>query len=87
MLEIVTAVRVVEPYVLEIHFDNGVRRTVDIEPVLHGSMFEPLRDVALFEQVWVDPVLGTIVWPNGADISPEYLYTAPEIISLHSRAS
>jgi hypothetical protein len=87
MFEIVTAVRVIEPYVLEIHFADGVRRRIDIEPVLYGSMFEPLRDVALFEQVSVDPVLGTIIWPNGADISPEYLYTAPEIKSLYSPAS
>jgi hypothetical protein len=87
MLEIVTAVRVIEPYVLEVRFADGVRRQIDVEPVLHGPIFEPLRDTTLFEEVQVDPVLGTIVWPNGADLSPEYLYTTPEVESIHSRAS
>jgi hypothetical protein len=87
MLEIVTTVRVIESFVLEVGFADGVRRQIDIGPVLHGPIFEPLRDAVLFEQVSVDAVLGTIVWPNGADLSPEYLYTAPEVESVHSRAS
>jgi hypothetical protein len=50
---------------------------VDIEPLLYGEMFEPLRDFARFAEVTVDPELGTVVWPNGADLSPEFLY-APD---------
>ena len=34
-------------------------------------MFEPLRDVAYFAQVVVDEELGTVVWPRGADLTPE----------------
>jgi hypothetical protein len=37
-------------------------------------MFELLRDPVLFEQATVDSELGTVVWPNGADLSPEFLY-------------
>jgi hypothetical protein len=87
MLKVVTAVLVIEPYVLEAHFANGVRRQIDIGPVLSGPMFEPLKDHALFAQVHVDTVLGTIVWPNGADVSPEYLYTAPEVEVIQSKVS
>ena len=37
-------------------------------------MFEPLReDPKLFRQVRVDDELGTIVWPNGADMDPDVL--------------
>ena len=36
-------------------------------------MFEPLRDPTAFRQVTVDPELGTIVWPNGADMDPDVL--------------
>jgi hypothetical protein len=28
----------------------------------------------VFRSVRVDPELGTIVWPNGADIDPDVLY-------------
>ena len=37
-------------------------------------MFEPLADAAFFAQVRADPELGTIVWPNGADMAAEPLY-------------
>lgn len=72
-MEVVTNVSVIQPYVLEITFSDGVRRRVDVEPLLYGEMFEPLRDAALFGQASVDTVLGTVVWPNGADLSPEFL--------------
>jgi hypothetical protein len=35
-----------------------------------------LRERALFEQVSVNQEAGTIVWPNGADFAPEWLYEA-----------
>jgi Protein of unknown function (DUF2442) len=33
-----------------------------------------LRDVAEFAKLRVEPDLGTIVWPNGADPAPKFLY-------------
>jgi hypothetical protein len=73
-VETVVAVRVLEPYVLDVTFADGTRRRVDIAPVLYGEVFEPLRDPARFAEAAVDPDLGTVVWPNGADLSPEFLY-------------
>jgi hypothetical protein len=35
-----------------------------------------LHDPAVFAQVFVDPELGTIAWPNGVDMAPEPLYEA-----------
>jgi hypothetical protein len=53
---------------------DGSTREVDLDPYLNGPVFEPLRtDTALFQSVRVDPELGTIVWPNGADIDPDVL--------------
>lgn len=60
-------------FTLELTFDNGVCGLVDVGPRLHGPMFEPLRDPALFQQVTVDP-FGAICWPNNADLSPDTLY-------------
>ncbi|MBC7265150.1 MAG: DUF2442 domain-containing protein [Chloroflexi bacterium] len=70
----VISVKVLEPYKLSLTFDNGVTRVVNLRPLLYGPVFEPLLDPAEFAKVEVDPVLGTIVWPNGADFSPEFLY-------------
>ena len=66
--------RVLRPYVLDLVFSDGTRREVDVEGELYGEVFELLRDAAYFAKATVDPVLGTVVWPNGADFSPEFLY-------------
>lgn len=72
----VTDVRVLARYVVELTFADGSERVIDLEPLLWGPMFEPLvSDYDLFRQVTVDPDAGTIVWPNGADISPRTLFS------------
>lgn len=78
-MEVVTAVTVLEPYVLEVAFADGEQRRIDVEPLLYGEVFEPLRDFAPFAQATVDTVLGTVVWPNGADLSPEFLRAGAEM--------
>ncbi len=71
----VTDVRVLARYVVELTFADGSERVIDLEPLLWGPMFEPLlADYELFRQVKVDPDAGTIVWPNGADVSPRTLF-------------
>ena len=70
----VTAVRVLARYFVELTFADGTERVIDLEPMLWGPMFEPLlADYGLFRRVTVDPNAGTIVWPNGANISPRTL--------------
>ncbi|MBI2857014.1 MAG: DUF2442 domain-containing protein [Chloroflexi bacterium] len=73
-MEIVTRVTVLRPYVLELSFSDGKRLEVDLGGELEGEVFEPLRDPAYFARVTVDQELGTVVWPNGADFAPEFLY-------------
>ncbi len=71
----VTEVRVLARYVVALTFADQSERVIDLEPLLWGPMFEPLRaDYNLFRQVTVDSDAGTIVWPNGADISPRTLW-------------
>jgi hypothetical protein len=71
-------VRAVVPlaeYRLRVGFSDGSERVIDVERFLRGPIFEPVkRDRALFEAVAVDEQLGTVVWPNGADIDPDVLY-------------
>ena len=71
----VVEVKYLGNYALEIVFDNGVRGEIDlISYAKKGGVFEPFLDVEYFKRVAVNKDLGTICWPNGADIAPETLY-------------
>jgi hypothetical protein len=74
----VIAVELVGPHSLALRFNDGALRRVDLLPELEGPVFEPLRDPAYFSRVVLDPVAGTVVWPNGADLAPEFLREFPE---------
>jgi hypothetical protein len=73
----VTSVRVLDGYSIELTFSDGVQGVVDLAKriVGRGGVFAPLEEAKFFRQVAVDNELGTIVWPNGADICPDLLHT------------
>ena len=73
----VIAVKPIEEHVLELSFEDGLTAQVDLDRVIGNfdGVFTPLRDPGYFIQVRVEPELGTIVWPNGADICPDVLYS------------
>ena len=71
----IRSVKPLEKFLVLLEFSNGEQKTVDLDPLLHGTIFEGLRqDPKLFRSVHVDPDLGTIVWDNGADMDPDVLY-------------
>jgi len=70
----VTEVRVVGPHSLDLAFDNGIRKRVNLRRELYGVIFEPLRDPSYFAQAYLDPDSRTVAWPNGADFAPDYLF-------------
>ena len=74
----VTAVEVLEGYVLRVGFDDGTQQEIDLEPILAGEIYGPLQDRALFEKVAIDPEVHTLVWPTGADFDPATLHDWPE---------
>ena len=61
-------------YRIWLKFADGVEGEVDLEAELWGEVFEPLKDKTLFADFALDAELETIVWPNGADLAPEFLY-------------
>jgi len=71
----VTGVRVLARYIVELTFESDEVRVLDLEPLMVGPVFEPLlADYTLFLAVRADAQAGTLVWPNGADMSPQTLY-------------
>ena len=56
-----------------IRFSDGAEGDVDLSHELTGPIFEPLRNVEEFRRFTLHPELRTLVWPNGADLAPEFL--------------
>ncbi|MBN2465132.1 DUF2442 domain-containing protein [candidate division WOR-3 bacterium] len=68
-------------------FDNGDERLVDLKPHLDGPIFEPLKDPAYFRGFRVNEDIDTVVWENGADFSPDFLYEIGQPVSEATRAA
>jgi hypothetical protein len=62
---------------LALTFKDGLSATVDMDAIVgtYRGVFAPLLDSTYFDQVRVDPDAGTVVWPNGADVCPDVLYS------------
>lgn len=59
---------------LRLEFDDDAAGEVDLSQERWIGVFAPLEDPTYFKRVELDEELGTIVWPNGADIAPETLH-------------
>jgi hypothetical protein len=70
----VTEATYLSEYRLKIRFDNGESKVVDLQSHLDGPIFEPLKDLDFFRSFYVNHDIDTIVWPNNADFSPDFLY-------------
>ena len=75
----VTAVEPLDDARLRVTFVDGTTGDVHLRQFLDsgrvtGTIFEPLRDPAVFRQVRVE--LGVPTWPNGANLAPDALYDA-----------
>jgi hypothetical protein len=73
----VTSVAALPGARLRVTFVDGTAGEVDMraflsDPKPDGTVFEPLRDPAIFVQARV--VLGAVQWPNGADLAPDAMY-------------
>lgn len=71
----ITDIEILHDRVVRLRFSDGSDRVVDLAPLLWGPVFEDIAaDDELFAQVEVDPAIGTITWPNGADLDPDVLH-------------
>jgi len=67
----------VKDYVVDITFNDGSQKRIDVSQWFKGPVFEPLRKKAYFKKFFIEAA--TLAWPNGVDISPEALYDAPDV--------
>jgi len=75
MLKDIVFAKALGGYRLLLRFEDGVEGVVDLaREISFQGVFEPLLDMNYFAQVHVDPELGTVAWPNGADLDPDVLY-------------
>jgi hypothetical protein len=70
----IVAANFVQAHTVRLRFADGTEGEIDQTNELDGEMFFPLRDPEFFQQFRLDPELHTLVWPNGADFAPEFLY-------------
>ena len=61
-------------YKIAVTFENDMVKIVDMAPHLVGEVFEALKSVSAFAAFTVNRDTDTIEWPNGADVSPDWLY-------------
>ena len=73
-MHFVKEVKYLADHKLLLRFEDGALRQVDLGPHLKGEVFEPLVALERFRTVQLNRDLDTIVWENGADMSPDFLY-------------
>ena len=62
---------------LELTFADRFHGVVNLDQVIgqYTGVFSALLDDSYFHQVTLNHELGTVVWPNGADLCPDVLYS------------
>jgi len=91
MLQDIVEAIPLENYLLNLRFEDGVEGVVNVSQCVNFTgVFAPLRERTEFAAVRVDPELGTVCWPCGADLDPDVLYamvTGTEIPRLAETAT
>ncbi len=56
-------------------FSDGAAGVADLHCLAgRGSLTDALAEPEFFSQLRLDAGMGTLVWPNGYDVAPEFLY-------------
>lgn len=85
-MHFVTSVEYVSAYKLRLGFDDGSVRVVDLAGQLNGEVFEPLKDLRRFKTARLNRDIDTVVWENGADMSPDFLYELGVVVTEKDRS-
>ena len=71
----------IRDYTIWLRFNDGAEGEVDLSAELDGEVFETLKNIDEFRKFKVDPDLQTIIWENGADMAPEFLYEHLKVLA------
>ena len=69
-----TKAKYIRDFIIEVAFNDGRSGLADLSTAIKGSVFEELRDLNKFSKFQLDEDFKTIVWQNGADLAPEFIY-------------
>ena len=93
MLRDVVSVQTLPEHRLRVKFDDGTEGVVDVAQLVEFTgVFERLGDPEFFAKASVHPELGTVFWPNNADLDSDVLYAkvagvpVPEYVPEKRRA-
>lgn len=81
-LPLVVAAEYAGEFRVQLRFNDGLTKIVDLRPLLVGPVFKPLRTPSDFRHFFIEA--GTLGWPCGADLAPETLYALPEVTAPSS---
>jgi hypothetical protein len=70
-------------YLLELTFEDGYSKIVDLQPFIGPGLSAALRDPGYFQQVKIESG-GGIFWPNGYDFCPNFLRDEVPAVSIIS---
>ncbi len=75
MLYSIKKVEYLDGYKLRLYFKNKIVLIVDLRKIVNAAkdVLLPLKDLEFFKKVKCE--YGTIVWPNGADLCPNFLHS------------
>jgi hypothetical protein len=73
-MHFITSVQYEAAYKLRLRFEDHSERLVDLAAHLDGEIFAPLKDLQRFHTAHLNTDLDTVVWENGADMSPDFLF-------------
>lgn len=77
----ITSFEIIGPTALRVAFSDHTSQDIEFADVLRGELYSPLASPEYFRLVKLDPEVGTIVWPNGADFDPSTLRYWPDVKS------
>ena len=76
---VATSVKVLDDYILQTTFNNGVIKVYDFKPNFRYKVFSKLKDKDFFKGAYLDH--GAIAWSDDYDIAIEEVYEAGKTIS------